>query len=50
MSSSACCSGHKSAVTTTTFYCGSEQKAAFRHYDSIIDGYRKPKGDDDGRK
>jgi integrase len=36
--------GHKSAVTTTTFYCGSEQKAAFRHYDSIIDGYRKPKG------
>ena len=42
--------GHKSAVTTTTYYCGSEQKAAFEYYDSIVDRYRKSAGDDDGRK
>jgi integrase len=42
--------GHKSAVTTTTYYCGSEQKAAFNYYDSIVDRYRKSAGDDDGRK
>jgi integrase len=42
--------GHKSAVTTTTYYCGSEQKAAFEYYDSIVDRYRKSPGDDDGRK
>jgi integrase len=42
--------GHKSAVTTTTYYCGSEQKAAFKYYDSIVDKYRKSGGDDDGRK
>jgi integrase len=42
--------GHKSAVTTTTYYCGSEQKAAFRYYDDIVSRYRKPEGDDDGRK
>jgi integrase len=41
--------GHTSGVTTTTYYCGTEQKAAFRYYDSIISKYRKPKGDDDGR-
>jgi integrase len=42
--------GHKSAATTTAYYCGSEQKAAFRYYDSIVDRYRKPDGDDHGRK
>jgi len=42
--------GHKSVVTTTTFYCGSEQRAAFRHYDSIMDRYRRSAGDDDGRR
>jgi integrase len=41
--------GHKSTATTTTYYCGSEQKAAFKHYDSIIDKHRRPEGDDDGQ-
>jgi integrase len=41
--------GHKSTATTTTYYCGSEQKAAFKYYDSIVSRYRKREGDDDGR-
>jgi integrase len=42
--------GHKSAVTTTTYYCGSEQKAAFRYYDDLIGKYRKPEGGRHGRR
>jgi integrase len=42
--------GHKSAVTTTTYYCGSEQKAALKYYDSIVGKYRKREEDDDVRK
>src|SRR5262249_2354638 len=41
--------GHASSVTTTTFYCGSEQKAAFRFYDRIVDGFRKLEGGRDDR-
>ena len=36
--------GHQSGATTTTYYCGSEQKSAFRYYDSIVGKYRKPGG------
>lgn len=31
--------GHRSSETTSTFYCGLEQDAAFKRYDEIVSGY-----------
>jgi integrase len=31
---------HKSLETTVRFYCGAEEKTAFRQYDGILGGYR----------
>jgi integrase len=42
--------GHRSAATTTLSYCGTEQKAASRYYDSLIGQYRKSEGGSHGRK
>ena len=36
--------GHRSSETTTRFYSGMEQAAAFRRYDEILSRYLLPEG------
>jgi integrase len=38
--------GHSTLATTVRAYCGLERSDAVRRYDSLIDTYRRPQGDE----
>jgi site-specific recombinase XerC len=38
--------GHTTLATTVRAYCGLERSDAVRRYDSLIDRYRRPQGDE----